>query len=130
MVAVATDLRRWHSEGPNDIRDGARVAEDVPAFIVACGALSVVMTDRIIGCPHEEGVDHEGSSCPLYPFWAGANAVRRRTRSVSLDEIVRRELADTEEGHAGIVGQGDRRGPVGEGLTVQRILNGVRAIAL
>jgi hypothetical protein len=22
------------------------------------------MTDRIIGCPHEEGIDYEGASCP------------------------------------------------------------------
>ena len=69
--AEVTDLRRWHSEGPDDIRDDARVAEEVLAFIAECGALSVVMTDRIIGCPHEEGIDYEGSTCPLCPFWAG-----------------------------------------------------------
>src|SRR4051812_9319014 len=31
----------------------------------------VVMTDRIIGCPHEEGIDYEGTTCPTCPFWAG-----------------------------------------------------------
>jgi hypothetical protein len=35
------------------------------------GAKSVVMTDRIIGCPHEEGIDYEGETCPACPFWAG-----------------------------------------------------------
>jgi len=35
------------------------------------GAKSVVMTDRIIGCPHEEGIDYEGSTCPDCPFWVG-----------------------------------------------------------
>ena len=34
-------------------------------------AKSVVMTDRIIGCPHEEGIDYEGATCPACPFWAG-----------------------------------------------------------
>jgi hypothetical protein len=55
----ATDLRRWFSEGA-DIRNDARVAEEVLAFIDAAGARSIVMTDRIIGCPHEEGIDYEG----------------------------------------------------------------------
>ena len=32
---------------------------------------SVVMTDRIIGCPHEEGIDYEGATCPHCSFWAG-----------------------------------------------------------
>jgi hypothetical protein len=35
------------------------------------GVKSVVMTDGIIGCPHEEGVDYQGPTCPHCPFWAG-----------------------------------------------------------
>ena len=54
-----------------DIRDDIRVAEEVLAFITEAGAKSVVMTDRIIGCPHEEGIDYEGATCPACPFWAG-----------------------------------------------------------
>ena len=27
--------------------------------------------DRIIGCPHEEGIDYEGPTCPMCPHWAG-----------------------------------------------------------
>jgi hypothetical protein len=35
------------------------------------GVKSVVMTDRIIGCPHEQGADYpEGDVCPQCPFWA------------------------------------------------------------
>ena len=64
------DLRRWFSEGA-DIRNDAGVAEEVLAFIDAAGARSIVMTDRIIGCPHEEGIDYEGLTCPACPFWAG-----------------------------------------------------------
>jgi hypothetical protein len=65
-----TDLRRWFSEG-GDIRNDAGVAEEVLAFIEAAGTKSIVMTDRIIGCPHEEGIDYEGLTCPSCPFWAG-----------------------------------------------------------
>ena len=29
-------------------------------------------SDRIIGCPHEEGIDYPmGRTCPRCPFWAG-----------------------------------------------------------
>ena len=69
--AEATDLRRWFSNEQTDIRDDIRVAEEVLAFITEAGAKSVVMTDRIIGCPHEEGIDYEGATCPACPFWAG-----------------------------------------------------------
>ena len=68
--AEVTDLQRWFSEG-SDIRNDVDVAEEVLAFIADTGAKSVVMTDRIIGCPHEEGIDYEGSTCPDCPFWAG-----------------------------------------------------------
>src|SRR6266446_10536055 len=67
--ADATHLQRWFAEGA-DIRNDAGVAEEVLAFIDAAGARSIVMTDRIIGCPHEEGIDYEGPNCPACPFWA------------------------------------------------------------
>ena len=69
--AEATDLRRWFSKDQTDIRDDIRVTEEVLAFITEAGAKSVVMTDRIIGCPHEEDIDYEGATCPSCPFWAG-----------------------------------------------------------
>jgi hypothetical protein len=69
--AEATDLRRWFSKDQTDIRDDIQVTEEVLAFITEAGAKSVVMTDRIIGCPHEEGIDYEGATCPACPFWAG-----------------------------------------------------------
>jgi len=59
--AEATYLRRWFSKEQTDIRDDIRVAEEVLAFITEAGAKSVVMTDRIIGCPHEEDIDYEGA---------------------------------------------------------------------
>ncbi len=69
--AEVTDLRRWLSKDQTDIRSDPRVAEEVLAFIAEAGAKSVVMTDRIIGCPHEEGIDYQGDTCPACAFWAG-----------------------------------------------------------
>jgi hypothetical protein len=60
--ADATELRRWFLEGA-DIRNDADIAEEVLAFVAAAGARSVVTTDTIIGCPHEEGIDYQGPTC-------------------------------------------------------------------
>jgi len=68
--AETSDMQRWLSNGSDILRD-VQVAAEVLAFIEAEGALSVTMTDRIIGCPHEEGVDYDGPTCPACPFWAG-----------------------------------------------------------
>ena len=63
-------LERWFSE-EGDVRTDLAVLEAILEFIKLHGAKSVVMTDRIIGCPHEEGVDYpEGQKCPQCPFWA------------------------------------------------------------
>ncbi len=62
---------RRHIPHFSEPRDDIRVTEEVLAFITEAGAKSVVMTDRIIGCPHEEGIDYEGATCPACPFWAG-----------------------------------------------------------
>jgi len=67
--AETSSMQRWLSHG-SDIRRDVQVAAEVLAFIEAEGVLSVTMTDRIIGCPHEEGVDYDGPTCPACPFWA------------------------------------------------------------
>lgn len=66
--AEAEPLRKWNSE--LDIRHDHLVFEEVLSFVREQDAKSVAMVDRIIGCPHEEGVDYpEGESCPQCPFW-------------------------------------------------------------
>ena len=63
-------LERWFSEH-RDVRNDHEVNEQILKFIRAHEVKSVAMIDRIIGCPHEEGVDYpEGSPCPQCPFWA------------------------------------------------------------
>ncbi|MFQ5528220.1 MAG: hypothetical protein ACE5GX_18450 [Thermoanaerobaculia bacterium] len=64
------DLRRWHSEAA-DLREDPEIEKELVEFIRVHGVQSVVMTDRIIGCPHEEAIDYpEGEVCPECPFWA------------------------------------------------------------
>ena len=64
-------LERWFSDG-GDIRNDPVITAEILEFIQLHGVCSVVMADRIIGCPHEEGIDYpEGAKCPSCPFWAG-----------------------------------------------------------
>lgn len=63
-------LERWLSRG-NDIRVDHEVNGQILRFIRSHGAKSVVLSERILGCAHEEGVDYpEGATCPRCPYWA------------------------------------------------------------
>jgi hypothetical protein len=63
-------LERWFSKTA-DVRNEHGIIEKILQFIRAHGAKSVAMADRVIGCPHEEGIDYpEGVACPRCPFWA------------------------------------------------------------
>lgn len=65
-------LQRWFSEGDLDVRCDNAIGEQVLTFLKSHSPSSVVVTDRIICCPHEEGTDYpEGASCPQCPYWAG-----------------------------------------------------------
>ena len=68
--ARAEALERWFAE-ERDVRSDPAIERAILDFIQRHGVKSVVMTDRIIGCPHEEGVDYpEGQACPRCLFWA------------------------------------------------------------
>ena len=63
------ELRRWYSEDA-DIRSIPNIEAEIQDFIRERSVLSVSMVNRIIGCPHEEGIDYpDGESCPQCPFW-------------------------------------------------------------
>ena len=64
------ELKKIFSE--HDIRHDDKVMDEVYNFIKEKHVHSVSMVDRIIGCPHEEGIDYpEGSWCPKCEFWHG-----------------------------------------------------------
>jgi hypothetical protein len=60
VTVTGSGMRRG---GRRDWRHEAATRPELPP--------SVVMADRIIGCPHEEGIGYEGATCPACPFWAG-----------------------------------------------------------
>lgn len=70
--AEPIEMRRWFAED-GDIREDKLIQEEILSFIQGRGALTVVMSGRIIGCPHEEGVDYPAgqSYCPQCSFWIG-----------------------------------------------------------
>ena len=65
-----TAMRDWKVDH-GDVRTDSGIAQEILEFIEKHGALSVVMTDGIIGCPHQEGSDYEGEWCPVCDFWHG-----------------------------------------------------------
>jgi hypothetical protein len=63
-------MQRWFSE-EGDVRTDPAIARQILDFVRNHGARSVIASDRIIGCPHEEGIDYpDGQVCPRCPFWA------------------------------------------------------------
>ena len=64
-------MERWQSE-EHDLRYDDEIGFVINAFLREHGVLTVTMVDRIIGCPHEEGIDYpEGKPCPECPYWSG-----------------------------------------------------------
>jgi hypothetical protein len=64
------EMREWTLES-GDVRLDQAIALEILKFIEEYGALSVVMSDGIMGCPHQQGVDYEGEWCPVCEFWHG-----------------------------------------------------------
>lgn len=55
-----------------DVQNEPAVAAEVAAFFKRYGVKETAVSDRITGCPHEEGVDYPmGRPCPHCPFWTG-----------------------------------------------------------
>lgn len=70
--AESAPMRKWFSD--DDIRGNSAVLAQALEFVRDNEAKSVAMPDRIIGCPHEEGIDYpEGEACPECSFWKDRN---------------------------------------------------------
>lgn len=62
-----------------DVRNDPELLGQVLAYLKGRHVKSLVITDGVCGCPHEEGVDYpEGSACQYCDYWAG------RARDVQL----------------------------------------------
>ena len=67
---AVTALERWFSED-TDVRNQSVIVTAIQEFIDRHHVKSLAMPDRVLGCPHEEGVDYPvGAVCPQCPFWA------------------------------------------------------------
>lgn len=65
-------IRKWFSD--KEIRNELKVSQEIVDFLKSHDVDNVITVDRIIGCPHEEGIDYpENNVCPLCPFWANRN---------------------------------------------------------
>jgi hypothetical protein len=55
-----------------DVRGDAQLLSQVLAYLSEQRVKSLVITDGICGCPHEEGVDYpEGTACEYCEYWRG-----------------------------------------------------------
>lgn len=67
--AEVDPLQRWYSPD-QDARKSPQLLKTVLHFLEEHGVKSVVMPDRLLGCPYEEGTDYpEGEQCPHCPYW-------------------------------------------------------------
>ena len=61
-------MKSWLSD--IDIRNDSLITEELLAFIDEQNTKSVLMVDRVIGCPHQEGIDYpDGEVCQECSFW-------------------------------------------------------------
>ena len=67
-------MERWYG---SDVMTNPEIQAQIAGFIEAHGVQSVVRTDGVIGCPHEEGIDFpKGRECPYCPFWSPSRSMQ------------------------------------------------------
>lgn len=97
-----SEMRTWTTQQV-DVRHDLVIAADVAAFLQERHVQQSVAGDRIIGCPHEEGIDYPmGRACPRCPFWAGIDRfthepITTPTPTLSVPEILVELAADGPE---------------------------------
>jgi hypothetical protein len=63
------ELKKWLTKGV-DVRKDESINQEILDFVQSIGVRRVTMVDRIIGCPHEEGIDYpEGETCQQCSYW-------------------------------------------------------------
>lgn len=61
-------LQKWVGEG---VALNSETVAAIGKFFLEHQTQNIVMTEGVIGCPHEEGIDYpDGKSCTECPFWA------------------------------------------------------------
>ncbi len=79
--AAPTEVERWYIAN-GDIRDDAKIAEEVEEFFTAVKAAGRSVPEGIKGCPHDEGIDYPlGGICRECKYWATIERTRRTSES-------------------------------------------------
>ena len=61
-------LKTWVTP---DFKTDSKVVKDIAQYFLVNEISEVLMTDGVVGCPHDEGIDYPmGETCPHCPFWA------------------------------------------------------------
>jgi hypothetical protein len=64
-------LSRYFGED-KDARYKVEVQQSILARLNEHAARTLIMVEKLFGCPHEEGIDYPaGEGCPHCPFWKG-----------------------------------------------------------
>jgi hypothetical protein len=67
--------QKWLSEG-GDVRFDEAISHELAGYIAAQQVKKVVIAEKLVGCPHEAGVDYPaGERCPHCPYWSAAEGV-------------------------------------------------------
>jgi hypothetical protein len=63
-------MRSWSTDA-GDVRNDPVIAAELADWLRRQNVKDTLSYDRIVGCPHEEGIDYPiGRTCPQCPFWA------------------------------------------------------------
>ena len=88
-------MRTWTTHGV-DVRHDPTIAASVADFFREYGVRHTVTSDRIMGCPHQEGIDYPmGRNCPRCPFWAGIDRFTHEPRRVPTPTLSPSEILTT-----------------------------------
>ena len=88
-------MQRWRIDAgqAGDVRTDPVIQKEVGFFFQRYHVRKIVASDRIIGCPHEEGVDYQlGSACPDCPFWASLDRFTHLPKPKSSPGLTREQV--------------------------------------
>jgi hypothetical protein len=123
-------MRTW-TTGAADVRSDPSVAAEVAGFISECGVKRTVEADRIVGCPHQEGVDYPmGRTCPLCPFWSGIDRfthepVLAPVPSMPAENVLRALAEDAPNGYEEALASADAHREALVGPLLDALENGI-----
>ena len=61
-------MKKWYGQA---VDKDPGVQLEIQEFLASHHVTNVAVSDGIMGCPHEEGIDYPlGGQCPYCPFWA------------------------------------------------------------